>query len=101
MNQLLGDPGLDDGNAPLSPSSSFSADAEVGWARPSDPSPEARRKKIGGWCCGCGGKTPMTALELREENDRRRTKGMPLLSEDEGLTRKEAKRKRKEVRTLL
>lgn len=43
----------------------------------------------------------MTPLELREENDRRRTVGMPLLDEDEGLTRKEAKKKRKEVRVVV
>lgn len=39
----------------------------------------------------------MTALELREENDRRRTKGIPLLGEEEGLTKKEARKRRKEV----
>lgn len=41
---------------------------------------------------------PMTPLELREENDRRRTLGMPLLDEEDGLSRKEAKRRRREVR---
>lgn len=40
---------------------------------------------------------PMSQLELRQENDRRKTLEMPLLDGDEGLTKKEAAKRRKEV----
>lgn len=56
---------------------------------------ERRRKAKS--CCGWGGRRPLTPLELREENDRRKTLGMPLLDEDDVLTLREAKKKRKEV----
>lgn len=39
----------------------------------------------------------MSSLELRQENDRRKTLGMTLLDGDEGLTKQEAAKKRKEV----
>ncbi|CAN0025905.1 unnamed protein product, partial [Ectocarpus fasciculatus] len=74
-NPLLGD--IED-NQPDSP---ISADAEIGSGRPGNRAAanagEDRRGGGGGWCC-FGGKKPMTQLELRAENDRRRTIGMPL-----------------------
>lgn len=90
-----------DPNAPDSPASSHSADAEVGLSagRPGDRAPGGGAAKGSGRCC-CFGKKPMNPLELREENDRRRTMGMPLLGEEEALTKKEAKHKRKEVGRL-
>ncbi|CAM9992524.1 unnamed protein product [Ectocarpus sp. 6 AP-2014] len=92
-NPLLGD--IED-DQPVSP---ISADAEIGSGRPGNRAAanaeEDRRGGGGGWCC-FGGKKPMTQLELRAENDRRRTLGMPLLDEEEGLTAKEARERRKE-----
>lgn len=87
-----------DPNAPVSPASSHSADAEVGLGagRPGARDAEDGEAKRSGGCCGFG-KKPMNPLQLREENDRRRTMGMPLLGEEEALTRKEAKTKRKQV----
>lgn len=88
---------MEDPNAPDSPASSHSADAEVGLSagRPGDKG-RGGATRGGGRCC-CFGKKPMSPLELREENDRRRTLGMPLLGEEEALTRKDAKKKRKQV----
>lgn len=83
---------------------SVSDDAEVGAGRPggrraaADDGARSGGGGGGGCCCCFGGKKPMTPLELRAENDRRRTLGMPLLDEEEGLTAKEAKERRKEVR---
>lgn len=103
VNPLLGEPPEGDPNAPSSPTSSQSPEAEL--RLPGDVmSDDSEDEKSDGRCCaGCCccfcGKKPMTALELREENDRRRALGMPLISEEEGLTRKEARKRRKEVRT--
>ena len=112
FNPLLGDPAETHPYASDYSDDSLYGDAEVGL-------PSARRRPGGkvpedpeepgcfgeGGCCGClcccfrcNRKKPMTPLELREENDRRRTLGMPLLDEEETMTRKEAKKKRKEVR---
>ncbi|CAM9280641.1 unnamed protein product [Ectocarpus sp. 8 AP-2014] len=91
-NPLLGD--IED-DQPVSP---ISADAEIGSGRPGNRAAANAGEDSrggGGWCC-FGGKKPMTQLELRAENDRRRTLGMPLLDEEEGLTAKEAKERRKE-----
>lgn len=104
VNPLLGEPPEGDPNAPGSPTSSQSTEAE--WRRPGDMIPDdsddekTGRNCCAGCCCCFCGKKPMTALELREENDRRRALGMPLISEEEGLTRKEARKRRKEVRTM-
>lgn len=94
-NPLLGD--IED-DQPVSP---ISADAEIGSGRPGNRAAVNAgedRRGGGGGCCCFGGKKPMSQLELRAENDRRRTIGMPLLDEEEGLTAKEARERRKEVR---
>eukprot|EP00752_Nemacystus_decipiens_P012046 g10680.t1 len=91
---------------------SVSDDAEVADGRPggrraaADGDAGDRGRRGGGGCCCFCSKKPMTPLELRAENDRRRTLGMPLLDEEEGLTAKEARERRKEegdeeVRELL
>lgn len=85
------------------PDSPTSPDAEVGLPRGQEddeavPEPTPPRPSRCCFCCRC--KKPMTALELREENDRRKTMGMPLLDAEEGLTRKEARKRRKEVREV-
>lgn len=95
-NPLLGD--IED----VQPDSPISNDAEVGAGRPGNrraaEEEEEDESDDGGGCCCFGGKKPMSPLELRAENDRRRTLGMPLLDEEAGLTAKEAREKRKEVR---
>lgn len=91
-NPLLGEVDYEDDDGAVSD------DAEIGPGRPGGRRAAADDGGGGGGCCCFGGKKGMTPLEMRAENDRRRTRGMPLLDEEEGLTAKEAKERRKEVR---
>lgn len=92
-NTLLGPPPLEALEPPESP------DAEIGLPAQDEEGKEDPRSapRSSGCCCFCRGEQPMTALELREENDRRRAMGVALLDPDAVLTKNEARKKQREV----